>query len=282
VLAILGGLGAALCWATTTLVASRASRLIDSRSLLASVMTVGLIVAAPAAAISGAPENLDGGSVGWLVVSGAGNVIGLLCAYSALRIGKVGLVGPISSTEGAVAAVISVVAGERLAPGAGVTLAVITVGVALATRSTADGGDTRRSDSRAALLAAGAAVSFGFSLYATGRVGRELGIAWAVLPPRVVGVAAIALPLAVTGRWRMSRAALPLVVVCGLCEVLGFASFALGARHGLAVSAVLASQFAAIAAVVAYLAFHERLARVQVIGVTTIVVGVSVLSALNG
>jgi drug/metabolite transporter (DMT)-like permease len=245
-------------------------------------MTVGLIVAAPAAAISGAPENLDGGSVGWLVVSGAGNVIGLLCAYSALRIGKVGLVGPISSTEGAVAAVISVVAGERLAPGAGVTLAVITVGVALATRSTADGGDTRRSDSRAALLAAGAAVSFGFSLYATGRVGRELGIAWAVLPPRVVGVAAIALPLAVTGRWRMSRAALPLVVVCGLCEVLGFASFALGARHGLAVSAVLASQFAAIAAVVAYLAFHERLARVQVIGVTTIVVGVSVLSALNG
>jgi uncharacterized membrane protein len=195
VLAILGGLGAALCWATTTLVASRASRLIDSWSLLASVMTVGLLVAAPAAAISGAPENLDDRAVGWLVVSGAGNVVGLLCAYSALRIGKVGLVGPISSTEGAIAALISVVAGERLAPGAGITLAVITVGVVLATR---------------------------------------------------------------------------------------FASFALGARHGLAVSAVLASQFAAIAAVVAYLAFHERLRRVQVIGVTTIVVGVSVLSALNG
>jgi drug/metabolite transporter (DMT)-like permease len=282
VLAILGGLGAALCWATTTLVASRASRLIDSLSLLASVMTVGLLVAAPAAAISGAPDNLDDGAVGWLVVSGAGNVVGLLCAYSALRIGKVGLVGPISSTEGAVAAVISVVAGERLAPGAGVTLAVITVGVVLATRSSANRGDTRRSDSRAAVFAGGAALSFGLSLYATGRVSRELGIAWAVLPPRVIGVAAIAIPLGVTGRWRMSRAAFPLVVVCGLCEVLGFASFALGARHGLAVSAVLASQFAAIAAVVAYLAFHERLARVQVIGVTTIVVGVSVLSALNG
>jgi drug/metabolite transporter (DMT)-like permease len=245
-------------------------------------MTVGLLVAAPAAAISGAPDNLDDGAVGWLLVSGAGNVVGLLCAYSALRIGKVGLVGPISSTEGAVAAVISVVAGERLAPGAGVTLAVITVGVVLATRSSANRGDTRRSDSRAAVLAGGAALSFGLSLYATGRVSRELGIAWAVLPPRVIGVAAIAIPLGVTGRWRMSRAAFPLVVVCGLCEVLGFASFALGARHGLAVSAVLASQFAAIAAVVAYLAFHERLARVQVIGVTTIVVGVSVLSALNG
>jgi drug/metabolite transporter (DMT)-like permease len=123
------------------------------------------------------------------------------------------------------------------------------------------------------------------------RVGRSGGTytAWAVSSgslgcpaARVVGAAAIADPLVVTGRRRMSRAALPLVVVCGLCEVLGFASFALGARHGLAVSAVLASQFAAIAAVVAYLAFHEQLARVQVIGVTTIAVGVSVLSALNG
>jgi drug/metabolite transporter (DMT)-like permease len=190
-------------------------------------------------------------------------------------------VGPIASTEGAVAAVIAVVAGERLAPGAGVTLAAIAVGVALAALSPADDGTERRSDSRAALLATGAALSFGFSLYATGRVGRELGIAWAALPPRVVGVAAIAVPLAVMGRWRLPRAALPFVVVCGLCEVLGFWSFALGARHGLAVSAVLASQFAAIAALVAYLAFHERLARVQLVGVAAIVVGVSMLSALN-
>ena len=80
----------------------------------------------------------------------------------------------------------------------------------------------------------------------------------------------------------MRRDALPFVVVVGLCEVLGFASFAWGARHGVAVSAVLASQFAAIAAVVSYVAFRERLARIQVVGVATIVVGVSVLGALNG
>lgn len=281
-LAILGGLGAALCWATTTLVASRASRLIDSWSLLASVMTVGLLVAAPPAALAGVPRNLDTGSIVWLAISGAGNVVGLLCTYSALRIGKVGLVAPIASTEGAVAAVIAVVAGERLATGAGVTLAAIAIGVALAALSPVDRGATRRSDSRAALLATAAALSFGFSLYATGRVGRELGIAWAVLPPRIAGVAGLAAPLIVMRRWRMRRAAVPFVVVGGLCEVLGFASFAWGARHGVAVSAVLASQFAAIAAVVAYLAFQERLGRIQVVGVVTIVVGVSVLSALNG
>lgn len=281
-LAIVGGLGAALCWAMAILAASRATRLIDTRSLLASVMTVGLLVAAPAAVLSGVPENLHTGSAGWLAVSGTGNVVGLMCTYSALRIGKVGLVGPISSTEGAVTAAISVVAGERLAPGAGILLAGIAVGVVLAAASPADDDKTRRSDYRAALLAAAAALSFGFSLYATGRVGQDLGIAWAVLPPRIVGAGVIAVPLLVTRRWQVRRAALPFVVVGGLCEVLGFASFALGARHGVAISAVLASQFAAIAAVVGYLAFHERLARIQVVGVATIVVGVSILGALNG
>ena len=108
------------------------------------------------------------------------------------------------------------------------------------------------------------------------------GIPWAILPPRVVGVALIAIPMALSRRWRMTRAALPYAIVCGVCEVLGFASYAFGARHGLAVSAVLASQFAAISAVVGYVALRERLAPIQVAGVATIVVGVSVLGALHG
>lgn len=280
--AILGGLGAALCWATTALVASRASRMTDSWSLLASVMTVGLVITAPIALLAGIPDDLDGGAAGRLVVAGAGNVVGLLFTYSALRVGQVGLVAPISSTEGAVAAILSVVAGEHLAPGAGAALAAIAAGIALAAISPAQEPAKRRSDGRAAVLAAAAAVSFGFSLYATGRVGQDLGIAWAVLPPRVVGVLAIALPLALMGRWRLPRAVVPFALVGGVCEVLGFASFAYGARHDVAIAAVLASQFAAIAAVVGYLAFRERLARVQVVGVATIVVGVSVLSALTG
>jgi drug/metabolite transporter (DMT)-like permease len=66
-----------------------------------------------------------------------------------------------------------------------------------------------------------------------------------------------------------------------VCEVIGFVSYALGARHGLAVSAVLASQFAALAAVAGYLLFRERLTRGQVAGVAAIVAGVSLLSVLH-
>ncbi len=134
---------------------------------------------------------------------------------------------------------------------------------------------------RALAFAIAAALAFGASLYATARVGASLPVAWAVLPARAVGVAAVTLPLALSRRLTITRQALPFVVLAGLCEAAGFALFTVASRHGIAVSAVLASQFAAIAAVAAYLLFGERLARVQLAGVASIVVGVAILSALQ-
>ncbi len=80
----------------------------------------------------------------------------------------------------------------------------------------------------------------------------------------------------------MSARAAPLVVCAGVCEVLGFASFTLGARHDIAVAAVLSCQFAAIAAVGAFVFFGERLARPQLAGVLVVLLGVSALSGLRG
>jgi drug/metabolite transporter (DMT)-like permease len=278
-MAILGGLAAALAWTATTITAARATRIIDSRSLLATVMAVGLVLSLPLALATGIPS-LDATSVLWLVVSGTGNVVGLLSSYTALRVGKVGVVAPVVSTEGAVAALIAVVAGETLAPGTGVALGVVAAGVVLAARAPYDP-DTRADELRAALFAGGAALSFGCSLYATAQVGKDLGVFWAALPPRAVGVAAIALPLLASRRWRLRREALPWAAASGVGEVFGTVAYAWGARHGLAVTAVLASQFAAISAVVGYVAFRERLARVQVVGVATIVCGVAALALLR-
>jgi drug/metabolite transporter (DMT)-like permease len=279
-IAIVGGLGAAVAFATATLSSSRATKLIGPRSLVSGVMLVGLAITLPAAAAKGIPAQLDRGAWGWLAVSGVGNVAGLLSAYAALRTGKVGVVAPIVSTEGAIAAVIAVVAGESIAPGAGVTLAVIAGGILLAAISR-EGATSARLGTRPLLYSILAAVCFGVSLYATGRIGATLPVAWAVLPARVVGVVAVALPLAFSSGLRITRAALPYVLLSGVCEIAGFGLFTVGARHGLAVSAVLASQFAALAAVAAYLLFRERLARVQLAGVAAIVLGVAVLSGLQ-
>jgi drug/metabolite transporter (DMT)-like permease len=281
-IAILGGIGAAAVFATATLCSSRSTRMIGAGPVLGWVMIVGTFIVVPLAAAEGVPEDLDGASIGWLAVAGFGNVAGLLLAYSALRLGKVGIVAPIVSTEGAIAAVISVIGGEHIGRAVGVTLAVIALGILLAA-STREAQETsvRAADSLVASYALAAAVSFGFSLYATARVSASLSIVWALVPARIVGVAVVALPLALASRLVLTRRALPLVLASGLAEVAGFTLFAVGSRHGIAVSAVLASQFGAIAGAAAFLLFRERLASVQLVGVVLIVAGVSVLSGLQ-
>jgi uncharacterized membrane protein len=279
-IAILGGLGAALCWAAATLCAAQASRRIGALSVLACVMLIGLAITAPVAAVSGIPAGLHGTELVWIVVAGAGNVAGLLLAYEAMRRGKISIVAPISSTEGAIAALLAVATGEALGASSAILLALIAAGVVLASLSAADAGG-RGHPLEATLLAAAAAGSFGVGLFSTARVSNALPLVWAVIPPRIVGVVVVALPLLVTRRVRIDTAVLPLVLVSGVCEVAGFASFSVGARHGVAVSAVLGSQFAAFAALVAFVLFRERLRMVQVTGITMIALCVALLSAIR-
>ncbi|TML20350.1 MAG: DMT family transporter [Actinobacteria bacterium] len=280
-LAILGGIGAAFCFGASTLCSSRSSRMIGASSVVAWMMLIGLLALLPVVVLGGLPEQLDAGAGVWLILSAAGNVIGLLIVYAALRIEWVGIVAPITSTEGAVAALIAAAAGEAIGGGTGLALAVMVVGVVLTGIVRAERQEEHNHGRRGALLALLSAACFGVGLYATGRVGSDLPIVWAVLPARVAGVLFVAIPLAVGSRLRLTRRALPLVVASGLAEVVGFASFAFGARHGIAVSAVLASQFAAVAAVGAYLLFGERPGRLQLIGVAMILAGVAVLTGLT-
>ena len=67
----------------------------------------------------GAATAPHGSQFGWLAVSGVGNVAGLALVYAAVRRGKVGVVAPITSTEGAVAAVIAIALGEEISAGVG-------------------------------------------------------------------------------------------------------------------------------------------------------------------
>ncbi len=114
-------------------------------------MLVGLVVTLPAVALTSTPDQLDAGSVKWLTVSGIGNVAGLLIVYAALRIERVGIVAPITSTEGAVAAAIAAAAGEAIGGGTGLALGVIVVGVVLA--GLVGKQNEERHDRRGALLA---------------------------------------------------------------------------------------------------------------------------------
>ena len=279
-IAILGGLGAAVMWATATLCTSRSSRQIGAGSVLAWVMLSGLVVVLPIAAVSGVPPALDD-VAGWLLLSGTMNVVGLGLVYEALRIGKVGIVSPVSSTEGAIAAMLAVLGGETLGVSTALLLVVIALGIVLAARPAEEPPHAEAHPLASTLMAVGAAVTFGIGLYASGHVSDQVPVVWVILPARLLGALFVAVPLAARRSLRLTRPAVPLVLGAGMCEIAGMASFAFGARHGIAVAAVLASQFAAIAAVGAYLLFHERLSPIQRTGAGVILVGVAMLTAVN-
>ena len=259
------------------LCSSRASRQIGAGPTLAWVMLVGLAIVVPFVLASGSPP--AGATAAWLLLAGTGNLAGLLLEYTAVRTGKVGVVASIASTEGAVTAVIAAIAGEPVAAAVAAVLALIAGGIVLASLGESRDGDGRAT--RAVVLALGAALSFGVGLYAAGHVSGDVALPWVLLPARALGVVVIAVPLAFAGRLRIVRASVSLVVAAGIAEVLGIASFALGARDAIGVTSVLGSQFAAFAAVGAYFLFGERLRRIQIAGMVAILVGVVSLAVLR-
>jgi len=279
--AIVGGLCAALMWAISALCISRSTRMIPPAALLGWVMLVGAVVSAPFALGQGVPEGLGPNQVLLLVITAVGNTTGAMLVYSSLKHGKVGVVAPITSAQGAAAAVIAVAAGEQIATGAAIALGAIVIGVVLSGVSRSEPPESDYREGLAVVLAIGAALFFGLGLFAMGRLSEDLPVAWIVFPSRLLAVLVVTVPLALAGRLRMTRDAAPLVAASGLLEVGGVVAYTIGARHGIAVAAVLGSQFAAIATLLAFFLFRERLARVQMIGVVIIAFGVAVLTGLQ-
>lgn len=305
-LAILGGLAAAMCWATSSMAAARSARLIGSWATVGWVMLIGVAIAVPATFVGGAGANLTSDALTLLAISGAGNIVGLLLAYTAFKAGKVAVIAPIISTEGAMGAVISITLGEQVGIAAAIVLTAIAIGVILASSGrdepaaaepgglvvdpAAPGPTSVATNAafspghpgrKATIIAVAAALAFGINLYASARIGATLPLVWSILPARLGGFVFVALPLLLTGRLKLSTQALPFVVIVALTEIVGTAVFAFGARDGIAVAAVTSSQFGAIAAVVSVVAFGERLRRIQVVGIVAIAVGVAVLAALQ-
>ena len=276
-ISIVCGLGTAVSFATSMLASSRSIRMIGNASVVAWVALIGLFVTLPLTVLSGVPE-LSGADVAWMAVAGIGNVAGLFISYLALHVGKVGIVAPIIATEGALSALISAAMGESIAPIAAFVLMFIVAGIVVSAIAPDPMPVEHERPVYAVVMAIVAAVAFGVSLFATGHLSGELPLGWLLLPPRLVGTVAVAIPLLLARRLRLTRRAAPLVVLAGLAEVVGFTVFSYGAAASVAVTSVLASQFASIGAIGAFVLFGERLGRMQVLGVVMLVAGVAALT----
>ncbi len=275
---VVGGALAALCWGLSAVVASRSTRIIGAHQVLAWVLLLGLVIVLPLALLAGPPPHATPAAWGWVITSGVTSNVGLLLMYEALRIGKVGVVAPIGSTEGAIAAVLSVlVLGEQLNLSEALALTAIVCGVVIVTVN----GSRSDVHVRAALLALVAATMFGVGLVALARGGADIGVYWTLTGARVVGIAIIVLPLLAQRTLRSPGRARWMVTFSAAAEIVGQVSYVDGSRHSVAITAVLASQYAAVAAITTYLVFGETLSRRQLSGAVLILAGVAVLAAVR-
>jgi drug/metabolite transporter (DMT)-like permease len=283
VIAVLGGLGAALSWAATGVCGQRAARTIGELSTFAWASVTGLVIVIVPAAVGLISSTPSARTLLALVGAGFFNVLGLVAQFSALRRGRVSVIVPVSSAEGAVAAMIAVAAGAHLPTAGWAAVGVLIAGVLITAASQWPRGDAASTGDglRPVGLAVIAALFFGCGLFLQGKAGASAPLGLAIAPPSFMGVLVVAVPLASAGRITSPRGARVWIVGVAAAELIGFVCYVVGARHSLPVAAVLSSQYATISVLLSVVFLRERLSSGQLVGFALTILGVTVLSLLG-
>ncbi len=269
----------ACTWGSISVLEARVSRALGGPSALAWIFAVGLVVILPIALIHGFPD-ASAGAWAWAMVAAGGSLAGLALLFTAMQHGRVGLVAATISSQGAFASIFAAIGGESLHP-----LSFVAIGVSAAGTFVligAGGSIAPPRERRGILLALGAACFTGVSLYAAARGGSGIGADWVVTCVRLSSVAVVLAPLALTSRLEGPSGVVVPILISGVAEVAAFGAYiAASDRIGVAVPAVIASQFALIAATVGWFVLGERLGPRQMAGGGAILAGVTALTILQ-
>ena len=260
-------------WGAADFLGGTASRRLHPLAVVGVSQLTGLIgVTAYAAAVGelGAPLAY----VPWAIAAGVAGLVGLAAFYEALAVGTMGIVAPIAALGVVVPVAAGLLGGESPGPWqlAGIVAAV--VGVVLAS-----GPELTAGARRPLVLAAAAAVCFGFVLLFL-KQGSETSAPMTLIGMRLTTVPLVALvALAVRSRGGVRAVDIPLLVAVGFGDAGANLAFGLATRgDDLAIIAVLGSLYPVVTTLLARYVHHERLRRVQQVGVATALSGVVLIA----
>jgi drug/metabolite transporter (DMT)-like permease len=215
------------------------------------------------------------GYLPWAVLASLSGLIGLLAFYRALADGSMGIVAPIASLGSLVPVAAGLITGDRPQPWQLVGVLVALVGIVLASGPELSGGTGRRN----VLLALFSAAVFGVALLAVAK-GSATSPAMTMLGMRVVTVTIVG-TVALTRRniggvaARDFRFLLPIGVFdVGANVMYGYAT----TKGLLSLVAVLGSLYPVMTVGLAWRIDHERLARIQYVGVLATLFGAALIS----
>jgi drug/metabolite transporter (DMT)-like permease len=266
-LSILFGLSSALTWGAADFCGGLASRKARASQAVLFGEAAGLAVLLAVAFLSGEAAP---GWYSWLLCSlaGAMGVLGLLLFFQAMSKGQMSVAAPVSALAGAILPVIvgSLVEGF---PG-WLTLGGFTLALAAMWFISQPDGAPKSLRLRMADLSLPivAGLSFGVYLILIHR-GSENGLFWPMAAARSAGVLMmIFYTLARRELMLPAKTVWPLIILNGVLDVSGNGLYILAGQVGrMDVAAVLASLYPGSTVVLAGLILHERLNRLQLVGI---------------
>ena len=264
-----------LMWGTSDFLGGVTSRRLPAVAVYGLSQCVGFVILVTRATASGG-WGVDPSYWPWAAASSVLGLVGMLCFYSALAIGPMGLVSPLVSLSVIVPVAVALLGGEI--PTALQTLGIIAAigGILLASGPELSGAESMRP----LLLALVAMLCFG-GMFVTMAHGSAVDPLMTMTGMRVVTVGIFAV-IAVVARSLGSPTkadVLPLVGI-GVFDALANVLFGFATTMGfLATTSVLASLYPVVTAVLAAIVLRERLRAVQYVGVGVAMLGVVLISA---
>lgn len=266
-------LTSSLFWGTSDFFAGLKARTIAPPAVVAVSQGAALLALSVILLVrnTGFAPGFSGNGTWWAMAAGAAGALGLVCFYTALASGTMGVVAPISSLGALVPVLLGLLTGEHPSATAWAGMAIAVTGAALASGPELAGAVPPRP----VILAAVAAVCFGTALYCIDRGARYalLETLWGMRVTSVGLFLIAALAIRTVGGTRARD--LPALAVIGLGDVTANGLFAFASSRGMvSVASVLGSLYPVATLFWARLLLGERLRRVQTIGVGLTLVGV--------
>jgi len=268
-ISILYGLTSALTWGAADFCGGLASRKAKAYQAVLFGEAVGLALLLAAAFLS---SEAPIGWFAWLLctIAGSMGVLGLLLLFHSMTKGQMSVAAPVSAL---MAAILPVVVGTLTEgfPGwltlAGFALALAAIWFISQPEGSPKSMRLRLADLSLPLIAG---VSFGVYFILLHR-GSQNGLFLPMVSSRLAGVVTMVIYTLVTRQaFLPPKSVWPLLVLNGVLDVSGNGLYILAGQAGrMDVAAVLASLYPASTVLLAGLFLHERLGRVQVVGVLT-------------
>jgi len=267
-------------WGTADFFAGRLSKKHHPFAVLGFSQVFGLIVGILIVVVSGSWQGKVLGFDGFLIpgaLAGLFGYIGLACLYEGLSTGRMGVVSPISSLSTVIPLAYALITGDVLS-----TITLVGVAIALVGVFCASGPELSQGlPLKPILLALGAAAGFGLALtfIAIGSQSSALLTMVAMRGATFFVTISLAIKYRTTGKF--SKKNMPILIFIGAADFLANLLLGIACTKGLvSVAMVFGSLYPIATAVLAYKFLHERLLRVQYLGIALAVIGVSIISAL--